>query len=177
MYSGTKLSEPVTINGRTYPGGGNTPVATLSGIRKTLEAQLEGLNLELSEFGPNLNHVGARAENHLQIQKKEILAKLEEIETQELQAAGVLPMPKSGGGDTEAMNAFLGDVFDEMLSATDKYGGFNSAHEAYGVILEELDEFWDEVKKKRSKRDTKNMRRELVQTAAMCMKAAISLGL
>lgn len=70
MYSGTKFSKPVTINGRTYPGGGNTPVVTLSGLRKTLEGQLEGINYDLSQMGPADNPVGARAENLLQFRSK-----------------------------------------------------------------------------------------------------------
>ena len=140
------------------------------GFKKLLESRLEAINFQMGQS------VGTDAEVELRAVKQEILKELEAIETRELRDSGI-PMPQSGGGDTDAMNAFLGDVFDEMLSATEKYGGFNSAHEAYGVILEELDEFWDEVKKKRSLRNTDNMRTELVQTAAMCMKAAISLGL
>ncbi|WP_088187560.1 hypothetical protein [Desulfosporosinus sp. FKA] len=45
--------------------------------------------------------------------------------------------------------------------------------EGYGVILEELDELWDEVKK--HKPDVKNMRAEAVQVAAMAMKFIMSM--
>lgn len=169
MYSGTKLSKPVTINGRTYPGGGNTPVVTLSGVKKTLECQLEALNFELQATR------GTPAYRDLQLQKQYVLTQLEEIETQELQAAGVLPLPRAGSEEIDHANKFLGDVFDEYLSATEKYGGFNSAHEAYGVLLEEVEEFWDEVKLKRNLRNTDNMRKELVQIAAMALKAAVTI--
>lgn len=54
---------------------------------------------------------------------------------------------------------------------------FNSAHEAFGVLYEELDEFWDEVKLKKEKRNRQNMLKELVQIAAMAQKAAESLDL
>lgn len=54
---------------------------------------------------------------------------------------------------------------------------FNSAHEAYGVLKEEVDEFWDEVKKKSKNRDPANMLLELVQIAAVAQKAAESLKL
>lgn len=51
----------------------------------------------------------------------------------------------------------------------------NSPSEAYGVIAEELAEFFDEVRKKRSHRQA--MAHELVQVAAMCQRAAEDLGL
>jgi len=38
-------------------------------------------------------------------------------------------------------------VREELLIATQKFGKFNSTHEGYGVILEELDELWDKIKK------------------------------
>jgi len=48
-------------------------------------------------------------------------------------------------------------------------------HEAYAVMLEELEEFWAEVKKKRhSKSDMKN---ELIQLAAMACRTVEDLGL
>lgn len=44
-----------------------------------------------------------------------------------------------------------------------------SLHEAHSVIREEFDEFWDEVKKQRP--DPNKVREELIQTAAMCLRA------
>ncbi len=61
----------------------------------------------------------------------------------------------------------------ELAKARAKHkGSFHSAHEAYGVILEEVDEFWDLVKS-----DNKNMLNELLQIAAMAQRAAEDLGL
>jgi hypothetical protein len=37
-------------------------------------------------------------------------------------------------------------IIDELEKATKKFGNFNSAHEGYAVILEEMDELWDIVK-------------------------------
>lgn len=34
----------------------------------------------------------------------------------------------------------------EQMRGLSMYGYYNSMHEAYAVILEELDEFWDSVK-------------------------------
>jgi hypothetical protein len=67
-------------------------------------------------------------------------------------------------------------VSDEINSARLKHPRKTSNHhEAYAVILEELDEYWDEVKKKSSQRSNENMLMELVQTAAMCRRAAEDL--
>lgn len=54
-------------------------------------------------------------------------------------------------------------------------GGMHSCHEAYGVILEELDEFWDLVRQQ--KPDKREMLDELVSVAAMCQRAAEDLEL
>lgn len=72
---------------------------------------------------------------------------------------------------------FLSDVRKEYTDSLPAHGGFNSAHEGYAVILEELDELWDEVKLKRKNRDPDNMYRECVQIAAMALKFAIYVAL
>lgn len=76
--------------------------------------------------------------------------------------------------DREAM----AEVAEELLHVRTKFLGvrYNSAHEAYGVLAEEVDEFWDEVKKKRSKRDPAAMRAELKQIAAVAIRAMTDLG-
>lgn len=52
---------------------------------------------------------------------------------------------------------------------------FNSAHEAYAVILEELDEFWELVRQKRRDRKPEEIKKELVQIGAMVIKALQSI--
>lgn len=69
------------------------------------------------------------------------------------------------------------DIHKETNKAYEKHGKLSSIHEAYAVLLEEVDEFWDEVKKKASKRNKKNMKKELVQIAAMCLKTIESFDL
>lgn len=60
----------------------------------------------------------------------------------------------------------------EIDAARSKHKPINSAHEGYAVILEELDEFWQEVRKKRSERSPDKMVSELVQVAAMAQRTA-----
>lgn len=52
------------------------------------------------------------------------------------------------------------------------YPPMNSLHEGYAVILEEVEEFWDMVKLKPSKRDPNALYKELVQIAAMAQRTA-----
>ena len=68
-------------------------------------------------------------------------------------------------------------IREECCQAMESHGRHNSFHESYAVILEELDEFWDIVKQRREKRDTTAARKELIQVAAMCMRAIHDLGL
>jgi len=69
----------------------------------------------------------------------------------------------------------IGLIIDELCSATTKNGIFHSAHEGYGVLLEELDELWDEVKKKDCNRDIDLMRKEAVQVGAMALRFIVDL--
>jgi hypothetical protein len=64
-------------------------------------------------------------------------------------------------------SAVLDQIEAEVRRAQSMHGPMNSAHEAYSVILEELDEFKVEVFKKQSKRDLSAMRTELIHCAAM----------
>ena len=66
-------------------------------------------------------------------------------------------------------------ILSELEEANKKFPPFKSLHEAYAVILEEMDEFWDEVKKKYP--DYNNMSNELIQIAAMCIKTIENFNL
>lgn len=68
------------------------------------------------------------------------------------------------------MKKFLKDVEKEAKRAVKLHGEFNSLHEAYAVTLEELDEFWEEVRKKKKDRNKEDIYSELVQIAACCYK-------
>ena len=67
--------------------------------------------------------------------------------------------------------AILERVGIECESATEQYGAFNSAHEGYAILLEEMDELWEIVKMKQ-KDPNRNylMPPEAIQVAAMAIR-------
>jgi len=69
------------------------------------------------------------------------------------------------------LRCFAGDMVSEALRAKNIYKrDFASHHEAYAVIKEEVDELWDEIKKKQSNYDREAMRKEAIQIGAMCLR-------
>lgn len=76
----------------------------------------------------------------------------------------------------------------EIEQAEQKYGSFNSTHEAYGVLKEEVEEFWDEVKilkkysfaypehqKEYNEERKQRMISELIQIASVAIRTAKEL--
>ena len=70
------------------------------------------------------------------------------------------------------MSSFAKDVQGELERVRSVRGPMNSVHEGYAVLLEELDEFWEEVRKRRSNRDALLMYNELVQIATVAQRIA-----
>lgn len=63
------------------------------------------------------------------------------------------------------------EVSAEVAAAEAKFAPFNSAHEGWAVIKEEMDELWAEVCKGGSvPKDPVAMRKEAVQLAAMAVR-------
>ncbi len=62
-------------------------------------------------------------------------------------------------------------VLDEVRRSEEIHGPYHSQHEAYAVLLEEVDEYWQEVK--RRVRTPGRARDELIQIAAVAMRAAM----
>lgn len=73
------------------------------------------------------------------------------------------------------MNALLNVVGAEVRRAEKLHPPINSLHEGYAVIAEELDEFWEQVRRKASDRDPVAVRTELIQTAAMCVRTILNV--
>ena len=59
---------------------------------------------------------------------------------------------------------------DAELERAAKWPPFNSAHEGYAILAEEVDELWAHVKVNQKKRDLDAMRAEAIQVAAMAVK-------
>jgi len=58
----------------------------------------------------------------------------------------------------------------EFDTATFNFSPFNSTHEGYAVLKEEVDELWDEIKKKAENRSPEKLRKEASQVAAMALR-------
>jgi NTP pyrophosphatase (non-canonical NTP hydrolase) len=63
-------------------------------------------------------------------------------------------------------------VLTEVQSAKDNWPPWNSAHEGFAILKEEVDELWDHVKTKQKNRDLKGMQTEAIQVAAMAIRFA-----
>jgi len=66
-------------------------------------------------------------------------------------------------------------VLNELDRANGKFPKFNSYHEGFAVLKEEVDELWDEVKKRQC--DRIELRDEAIQVAAMAIKFIESFDL
>lgn len=73
------------------------------------------------------------------------------------------------------VKAVVEAVMHEVLSARCAYPPFNTAHEGYAVLLEEVDELWTEVKVKQGKRDVEALRKEAIQVAAMAVRFVLDV--
>lgn len=86
------------------------------------------------------------------------------------------PRAKSASPTPLAIVAVLGDVRAELERALFLHAPMHSAHEGYAVILEELDELWEEVRKGGSKsRSVSKMRKEALQIAAMAIRFVVDV--
>lgn len=71
------------------------------------------------------------------------------------------------------------DIFnlieEEVLGAKKNWPPFNSAHEGFAVLKEEVDELWDHVKTNQKKRYILDMKAEAIQVAAMAVRFALEV--
>lgn len=85
-------------------------------------------------------------------------------------AGEAVPLPWLG---LDATGWAMSQVKKELKKAQDKFPRFNSPHEGFAVIKEELDELWDAVKSD-CPEDAVN---EAIQVAAMGARFAVDCGL
>jgi len=77
---------------------------------------------------------------------------------------------------TQELIDLFNDLLQEFMLARQLHKQFGSPHEGYAMILEELDELWLEVKKRKAERSPERMRKEAIQVAAMAMRLIFDLG-
>jgi hypothetical protein len=75
--------------------------------------------------------------------------------------------------EQDRIGALTAEVAHEVHRAMRKHAAMHSGHEGYAVILEELDEMWDEVK--RQKADPVALRKEAIQVAAMAVRFVLDI--
>lgn len=67
------------------------------------------------------------------------------------------------------------EVCKEVEEATKAWPKFNSAHEGFAVLKEEVDELWDHVKTNQKRRNIEEMRKEAIQVAAMALRFSVEI--
>lgn len=53
--------------------------------------------------------------------------------------------------------------------------GMRSAHEGFAILKEEVDELWDEVKKKQPTQDIEKLKKEALQVGAMALRFLVDI--
>lgn len=71
------------------------------------------------------------------------------------------------------LDDLIADVRAELEYAVERYPSFNTAHEGYAVLLEEVDELWDQVRVKQGSRSKDLLLAEAIQVAAMALRFAL----
>jgi hypothetical protein len=102
----------------------------------------------------------------------------------ELPAELIVQIMELYPGANSPINAATEQIADEVARAMGLHKELASLHEAKAVIEEELEEFWELVKVNPKKLDEEDrvrrladLRMELIQAAAMCVRAIVDLGL
>lgn len=74
------------------------------------------------------------------------------------------------------MTPALEEIHEEYVRSMNKFGNFSSAHEGYAILLEEVDELWNEIKRRPSDVDNIAMMKEARHVAAMAYKMMLFLS-
>jgi hypothetical protein len=95
---------------------------------------------------------------------------VEEIQKHPHNMAHTSPMVSAPSGTGMKHLEAFNDIANEADSGNEKWGAFNSAHEGFAVLLEEVEELKAHVWTKQHHRDLKAMRKEAMQVAAMALR-------
>lgn len=74
------------------------------------------------------------------------------------------------------MDEIFDEIKEEVAIAIKKYPSFHSLHEGYAVLLEEVDELWEQVKRKQGNRNYYSVKKECIQIAAMAIRIIRDCG-
>ena len=70
----------------------------------------------------------------------------------------------------------LARVGVELTKARARFSDFNSVHEGYAVLLEEMDELWEVVRTKSGDRTRAQLQEEAIQIAAMAIRFLVDVA-
>lgn len=74
------------------------------------------------------------------------------------------------------IDKIIHDIILELENSNELHCNFHSSHEWYGVLKEEVDELWDEIKNTKYPYTCNSvMKKEAIQIAAMAIKGILSL--
>lgn len=73
-------------------------------------------------------------------------------------------------------NSVAQESFDELSQAILMFPPMRSAHEGYAIILEELDELWEEIRNNKADGSNERQRKEAIQVAAMAMRFVLDIS-
>lgn len=76
--------------------------------------------------------------------------------------------------DHNAFNA-LNSIYAEYQRAISRFDDFKSPHEGYAILLEEVDELWEEIKHNKSPGARDRMRAEAIQVGTMALRFIVML--
>ena len=77
--------------------------------------------------------------------------------------------------DDSAIARTLNEIHAELIVAEQNWPPFNSAHEGFAVLAEEVDELKAHVWTNQKRRDLFSMRKEALQVAAMALRFALEV--
>lgn len=90
----------------------------------------------------------------------------------EAEAAGLIVLDRATQSPAQKI---LAEVASELVFALSKFPPYNSAHEGYAVILEELDELWEEIKSNKTPGHEARQRKEALQVATTAVRFILDL--